>query len=97
MKRKRRVLSPSFKSKVALAAIQEKIPVSELARIYDVQPTQVSAWKNTLIDRAGSIFENNASTSTKREEFKTLLAKIGELTLENEMLTEKLHILNPQS
>ena len=93
-RRKRRVLSPKFKSKVAIAAIQARCPVSEIARIYEVQPAQVSQWKKSLIDGADTVFERKNKINTNEKELKTLLAKIGELTLENEQLTEQLHLLN---
>ena len=37
---------PSFKGKVALAAIQEDATVQELAKRFDVSPAKVTEWKD---------------------------------------------------
>jgi transposase-like protein len=87
-KRTRRNHSPAFKAKVALAAIKGEKTLVELAQLYDVHPTQVTAWKVQLLDGAAALF---GSGSTAKEtaptvDLKTLHAKIGELTLENDFL-----------
>ena len=88
-KRTRRNHSPAFKVKVALAAIKGEKTQSELAQLYDVHPTQVTAWKAQLLDGAVGLF---GSGSTAKEtapavDLKTVHAKIGELTLENDFLS----------
>jgi transposase len=50
-KRTRRNHSPAFKAKVALAAIKGEKTLAELAQLYDVHPTQVTAWKAQLLAR----------------------------------------------
>ena len=47
-KRTRRTHSPSFKAKVALAAIKGEKTLAELAKLFDVHPQQITAWKAQL-------------------------------------------------
>jgi transposase-like protein len=48
-KRTRRTHAPSFKAKVALAAIKGEKTLAELAQHYDVHPNQITAWKAHLV------------------------------------------------
>ena len=87
-KRTRRTHSPAFKAKVALAALKGEKALAELAHLYEVHPTQVTSWKAQLLGGAAGLF---GSGSTAKEtapavDLKTLHAKIGELTLENDFL-----------
>jgi len=87
-KRARRSHSPAFKAKVALAAIKGERTLAELAQLYDVHPNQITAWKAQLVESAADVF-GSGSAAKEAEPFvdlKTLHAKIGELTLENDFL-----------
>ena len=46
MRRPRRNHPPAYKARVALDALWGEKTVAELAKQYDVHPTQVTAWKN---------------------------------------------------
>ena len=85
-KRPRRNHSPAFKAKVALAAVKgEKI--AELAQQFDVHPNQVTQWKAQLLDGAAGVFGGGGGeTAACSVDLKSLHAKIGELTLENDFL-----------
>jgi transposase-like protein len=48
-KRKRRNHSPSFKAKVAPAAIRGDRTLAELAEHFDVDPNQIQDWKKRLV------------------------------------------------
>ena len=65
MGRKRQRHSAGFKAKVALAAVQERKTVQELASQFGVHPTMVHGWKKRLLEGAQEVFET-ASESKAR-------------------------------
>jgi transposase len=85
-RRPRRNHTAEFKSKVALAAIRGEKTLSELAEQFDVHPNQITQWKSQLLDGAASVFggEAKAAPSAVPVDVKSLHAKIGALTLEND-------------
>ena len=87
-RRSRRNHSPAFKAKVALAAIKGDKTVSELAQLFDVHPNQITQWKSQLQEGAAGVFGSvaGAGANTPPVDVKSLHAKIGELTLENDFL-----------
>ena len=87
-RRARRNHTPAFKAKVALAAIGGQNTVAELAQHFDVHPNQITQWKAQLQEGAAGVFGSAAGTgaSTPPVDVKSLHAKIGELTLENDFL-----------
>ena len=86
-RRPRRNHTPAFKAKVALAAIKGEKTVAELAQLFDVHPNQITTWKGQLLDGAAGVFGSGASgAEASPVDLKTLHAKIGELTLENDFL-----------
>jgi transposase len=88
-KRTRRTHAAGFKAKVALAAIKGEKTLAELAQQYDVHPNQITAWKAHLVEAASGLFGSvgAASAPAPAIDVKTLHAKIGELTLENDFLS----------
>lgn len=86
-RRTRRNHSPAFKAKVALAAVKGEATLSELSKRFDVHPNQIAQWKEQLIASAASAFGGDAkAVAAPTVDVKTLHAKIGELTLENDFL-----------
>jgi len=88
-RRTRRNHTPTFKAKVALAAIKGEKPVAELAQLFDVHPNQVTNWKAQLLEGAAEVFGAGAAgtDAAPAVDLKTLHAKIGELALENDFLS----------
>ena len=87
-RRPRRNHSPAFKAKVALAAIRGERTLVELAGQFDVHPNQITQWRRQLLEGASGVFGAAAGVDpAPAVDVKTLHAKIGELTLENDFLS----------
>lgn len=91
-RRKRRNHSPTFKAKVAMAAMRGDKTLAELAQQYDVHPNQIQDWKKRLASEAESLFEsgNGQASSDSEGKIVELHAKIGELTMERDFLSKAL-------
>ena len=86
-KRPRRNHTAAFKAKVALAAVKGEKTLAELAQQFDVHPNQITQWKAQLFDGAAGVFSKEKSeAAASGVDLKSLHAKIGELTLENDFL-----------
>lgn len=85
-KRSRRTHSPAFKAKVALAALKGDKTLAELAQQYEVHANQITTWKAQLLEGAAGVFGSGKAAPEAMVDLKTLHAKIGELTLENDFL-----------
>jgi len=72
---------------VALAAIKGEKTLAELAQQYDVHPNQITPWKAQLLEGVAGIFGPKArpDAAAPAVDLKSLHAKIGELTLENDL------------
>jgi transposase len=88
IRRARRNHTPAFKAKVALAAVKGDRTLAQLAEQFDVHSNQVTSWKAQLESSAAGVFgPGNGSAATQPAiDVKSLHAKIGELTLENDFL-----------
>jgi transposase-like protein len=87
-RRARRNHTPAFKAKVALAALKGEKTLAELAQFFDVHPNQITHWKSQLLDGAAGVFGSGVTSGDAPApvDLKSLHAKIGELTLENDFL-----------
>lgn len=91
MKRPRRNHSALFKAKVALAAARGEKTLVELAEQYEVHPNQIQEWRRRLVENAEQLFERGTQHPKEAEQkLKELHAKIGQLTMERDFLSEKL-------
>jgi transposase-like protein len=92
-RRPRRNHTPAFKARVALAAIKGDRTLTQLAEQFDVHPNQITSWKAQLEGGAADVFVpggNGAAAPLPAIDVKSLHAKIGELTLENDFLEKAL-------
>lgn len=90
--RKRRKFSAEFKSKVALEALREQQPIHEIAKRYQIHPSQVTEWKKALQGNASSVFEKASTKLDEAEQLKKkddrLHKQIGQLHMEVDFLKE---------
>jgi transposase-like protein len=91
MGKKRKVHSPEFKAKVALAALKNEETAAQLASRFGVHPTMISTWKRQLLEGAADLFDKGHK-SRKDAEAQTaeLFRQIGQLKVENDFLSRKL-------
>jgi transposase len=77
---------------VALAAIKGEKTLAERAQLHDVHTTQIAAWKSQLLEGATGVLGAGSPGQPPGSDvdLKTLHAKIGELTLENDFLSAAL-------
>jgi putative transposase len=88
-KRTRRNHSPAFKAKVALAALKGEKTLADLAQQFDVHVNHITQWRSQPLDGAAGVFDHGkAEADAPVIDLKSLNAKIGELTLENDFFVQ---------
>lgn len=92
MKRPRRNHTAAFKAKVALTAARGDKTMAELSEQFDVHSSQITQWKNELLERATELFSTPAerAASAQGPSVKDLQAKIGQILMENDFLESAL-------
>ena len=76
-------------AQVALAAIAGEKTLAELAEQFEIHPNQITTWKREMVEGAAGVF--NKSPQQPEGDLKSLHAKIGQLTLENDFLETALN------
>ncbi len=91
MKQIRKKHNPTFKAKVALAALKGDQTVTELASRFEVHPTQIHAWKRALVEGAPELFNTGRGQQDKADEalIARLYQQIGQLSVERDFLSER--------
>ena len=80
--------SSEFKAKVALAALTESKTLSELASEYKIHPSQISNWKQELVENASDLFGKGKKKEVNHDaEVAELHRVIGKLKAENDFLS----------
>lgn len=82
----------SFKTKVVLEALRERETLSELGHRYQLNPTQIAAWKKQFLGGAEQVFSQGPVVDSKahEQEKAQLHQQIGELTVTVNWLKKKL-------
>ena len=88
MSRSRKNHPASFKAKVALSALREDAPVSELALKYGVHATVIHRWKKEALASMEDGFSGKLEVQKNDHEaqIKELHAKIGQQSVELDFL-----------
>jgi transposase len=89
MARKRKFREASFKARVALEAVKDRETVGELARRFQVHPTQIHEWKRRLLEQAAEVFEKEGTKPVEAVDPAELYEQIGRLKVELEFLKKK--------
>ncbi|XXK34379.1 IS3 family transposase [Rhodobacteraceae bacterium nBUS_22] len=93
---KRRNFSDKFKASVALEALRGDKTVQEIAAKRQLHPTQVSTWKRQAIEGMANVFSDKVKKAeNKDDEIKELHAKIGQLAVENDFLSQGAKAMSP--
>jgi len=90
-KKDKRKFTAAFKVKVGLEALKGQSSVAEIAKSYELHPSQILDWKKTLLQRSEELFTTKASkTSSAEEGNASLYEQIGRLQMEVSFLKKKL-------
>jgi transposase-like protein len=87
-RRTRRVFSPEFKAKVALAALREDKTLAQLCQQFELHPNQIADWKKQLLNGAAGVFGTGQPPA--QVDLAPLHAKIGRQALELDFLNSAL-------
>ena len=93
---KRREYTPEYKAKIAIEMLREENTASEIASREQINVKQLYNWRTELVDNAYRVFAGNREDkefAKRQREFEEheqeLMAKVGQLTLENDWLKKK--------
>ena len=89
--RKGRRHSAQFKFKVAIEAARGTKTLAELASQYGLHPSQISEWKQQLLQDGPSVFSTQTARQQREQEAlqAELYEQIGRLRMELEWLKKK--------
>jgi transposase len=92
-KKSRRKFTGDFKAKVVLEALKERSTIEELAKKYELHPTQINTWKREAAAKLAGAFDSDGGSSNNEQQeelTEKLYAQIGQLKVENDWLKKKL-------
>jgi transposase len=83
----RKKFSAEFKAQVALEFLKGELTISELSSKYEVHPTQLKEWKDTLKEQAKTLFSaKEKSEESNKGYVEALERKAGQLSIEIDFL-----------
>ena len=90
MSRKRKVYSPGFRAKVAMAAAKGDRTIHQLAADFGVSPQMISHWKARLWGGVEELFQDKSSRKKEAStDEATLYEQIGRLKVELDLVKKK--------
>lgn len=90
MSKKRKVYSPGFRAKVAMAAAKGDRTIHQLASDFEVSPQMVSNWKARLFDTVEELFQDkSARKKDEMPDVNVLFEEIGRLKVELDLVKKK--------
>ena len=90
MSRTRKNYPAKFKAKVALSALREDAPISELSSKYGIHATVIHRWKKEALASMEAGFSSKLEKQKEEQSshINHLHAKIGQLTVERDFLVD---------
>ncbi|WP_350287787.1 transposase [uncultured Croceitalea sp.] len=88
----RRKFTTKFKTEVVLEALKERQSLADIARKYEIYPTQISGWKRHFLSVAETVFEKEKLDGQNNTGHRSdqLLKTIVQLRTENDFLKNAL-------
>ena len=93
---RRRTFSAEFKTKLVLELLREEKQLGEIAQEHDISPNQLRNWRKEFLENAPKAFSESSQEKELRvkekemdEQLHELMAKVGQLTIENDWLKKK--------
>ena len=95
-KKQRRKFTPEFKAQVAVEALREREPLTDLAKRHGVHPNQITTWKRQLLEQSAEAFRNGNQPrdDDQSELIEQLYQKIGQSQVELDWLKKKSQLLD---
>ena len=88
--------SPEYKAKIVLEILREEQGISEIASRENINKNQLQNWKREFIGNSSRVFSQTKIEKDSKKEVRaanereqTLMAKVGQLTLEVDFLKKK--------
>ena len=92
----KRQFTAEFKTKIVVELLREEQSLNEIATKNDISPNQLRNWKKEFLENASKAFSNSKQereakqmAKAAQEERQDLMAKVGQLTIENDWLKKK--------
>jgi transposase len=84
--------SAATKARAVLEVLREQKTANEIAKAFNVHPTQLSAWKSHVLKTLSTLFDTRPGESSKKqtELVDELHRQIGELQVQLTFLKKKL-------
>lgn len=92
----KRQFTPEYKAKIVLEILREEKSISEIGSREVIAVSQLHGWKKEFLENSARVFsqtkiEREAKLNTRElaDREQALMAKVGQLTIENDWLKKK--------